>query len=58
MKVHIFESIAELNKFLAGKKGEVEVQFTSSVVEREQDQASGKITYRMVDRFLVIEHGR
>lgn len=55
MHVRIFETIDELNEFLKHRKpNDVDIKYQSEVVQKTIDKL-GKVTYEILDRFLVIE---
>lgn len=54
MKVKIFDDVEKLNEYLKVAKGKVEILFQSQIAGQNID-ASGRKTFEMIDRFLVIE---
>lgn len=56
MTVKIFETVEELNSYLAKSKAkEIDIKFTSQVVGHTVNSLDGSKSYEVVDRFMVVE---
>lgn len=56
MKIQIFESEEEVNKFLEHRPSSdvVDIKFQTQVIGETMDTKTGRKAYTLIDRFLVI----